>query len=34
MENIDREDSKLNLEQLFNGVTENPDVTKELFSIN
>ncbi len=34
MENIDGEDSKLNLEQLFNGVTENPKITKELFSIN
>jgi ABC-2 type transport system ATP-binding protein len=34
MENTDGEDSKLNLEQLFNGVTENPKITKELFSIN
>jgi ABC-2 type transport system ATP-binding protein len=34
MENINGEDSKLNLEHLFNGVTENPGITKELFSIN
>lgn len=34
MENINGEDSKINLEQLFNGVTENPKITKELFSIN
>jgi ABC-2 type transport system ATP-binding protein len=34
MENLDDEDSKLNLEQLFNGVTENPALTKEIFSIN
>jgi len=34
MENINGEDSKLNLEQLFNGVTENPGIAKELFSLN
>lgn len=34
MENINREDSKLNLEQLFNGVTENPGMAKELFLLN
>jgi ABC-2 type transport system ATP-binding protein len=34
MENINGEDSKLNLEHLFNGVTENPGLTKELFSLN
>jgi ABC-2 type transport system ATP-binding protein len=34
MENTNGEDSKLNLEQLFNGVTENPEITKELFSLN
>jgi ABC-2 type transport system ATP-binding protein len=34
MENIASEESKLNLEQLFNGVTENPALTKQLFSIN
>jgi ABC-2 type transport system ATP-binding protein len=34
MENIAGEESKLNLEQLFNGVTENPVLTKQLFSIN
>jgi ABC-2 type transport system ATP-binding protein len=34
MENTYGEDSKLNLEQLFNGVTENPALTKEIFSIN
>jgi ABC-2 type transport system ATP-binding protein len=34
MENVNGEDSKINLEQLFNGVTENPKITKELFSIN
>jgi len=32
MENTKGEDSKLNLEQLFNGVTENPEITKEIFS--
>lgn len=34
MENIDQEDSKLNLEQLFNGITENPRVAREIFSSN
>jgi ABC-2 type transport system ATP-binding protein len=34
MENIYAEDSKLNLEQLFNGVTENPSITKQIFSSN
>jgi len=34
MENTNNEDSKLNLEQLFNGVTENPKITNEIFSIN
>jgi ABC-2 type transport system ATP-binding protein len=34
MENTDGEDSKLNLEQLFNGVTENPAITKQIFSLN
>jgi ABC-2 type transport system ATP-binding protein len=34
MENTNNEDSKLNLEQLFNGVTENPLLVKEIFSIN
>jgi ABC-2 type transport system ATP-binding protein len=34
MENINREDSKLNLEHLFTGVTENPALTKEIFSAN
>jgi ABC-2 type transport system ATP-binding protein len=32
MENLDDEDSKLNLEQLFNGVTDNPAITKEIFN--
>jgi len=34
MENIDGEDSRLNLEQLFNGITENPAMAKEIFSTN
>jgi ABC-2 type transport system ATP-binding protein len=34
MENITGEDSKLNLEYLFNGVTENPEITKAIFSSN
>jgi len=34
MENINKEDSKLNLEHLFTGVTENPALTKEIFSAN
>jgi ABC-2 type transport system ATP-binding protein len=34
IENIYAEDSKLNLEQLFNGVTENPTITKQIFSSN
>jgi ABC-2 type transport system ATP-binding protein len=34
MENTGNEDSKLNLEHLFNGVTENPAITKEIFSDN
>ncbi|WP_158992180.1 ATP-binding cassette domain-containing protein [Mucilaginibacter sp. L196] len=34
MENIYAEDSKLNLEQLFTGVTENPAIAKQLFSSN
>ena len=34
VENINREDSKLNLEHLFTGVTENPALTKEIFSAN
>jgi ABC-2 type transport system ATP-binding protein len=34
MENVDNEDSKLNLEYLFNGVTENPGLTKEIFATN
>jgi ABC-2 type transport system ATP-binding protein len=34
MENIYAEDSKLNLEQLFNGVTENPAIAKQIFSSN
>lgn len=34
MENTTGEDSKINLEQLFNGVTENPAITKEIFSAN
>jgi ABC-2 type transport system ATP-binding protein len=34
MENTTGEDSKLNLEHLFTGVTENPTLTKEIFSAN
>ena len=34
MENIYAEDSKLNLEQLFTGVTENPAIAKQIFSSN
>jgi ABC-2 type transport system ATP-binding protein len=34
MENINSEDSGLNLEQLFNGVTENPVMAKQIFSSN
>jgi len=34
IENINQEDSKLNLEHLFTGVTENPALTKEIFSAN
>jgi ABC-2 type transport system ATP-binding protein len=34
MENTNGEDSKLNLEQLFNGVTENPAITKQIFALN
>jgi len=34
MENIYAEESKLNLEQLFTGVTENPAIAKQLFSSN
>jgi len=34
IENIMGEDSKLNLEQLFTGVTENPGIVKEIFSSN
>ncbi|RWY57354.1 ABC transporter ATP-binding protein [Mucilaginibacter gilvus] len=34
MENIDGDDSGLNLEQLFNGVTENPAMAKQIFSTN
>lgn len=34
MENLNDEDSKLNLEFLFNGVTENPAITKEIFTTN
>jgi len=32
MENVSGEDSKLNLEQLFNGVTNNPEITKQIFA--
>ena len=34
MENVDGEDSALNLEHLFNGITENPAMAKQLFPIN
>lgn len=34
MENSGYDDSALNLEQLFNGVTENPAMAKQLFPIN
>ncbi|MGY4539741.1 ABC-2 type transport system ATP-binding protein [Mucilaginibacter sp. UYNi724] len=34
MENTDCDDSGLNLEQLFNGVTENPAMAKQIFSTN
>ena len=34
IENINGEDSALNLEHFFNGVTENPAVAKQLFSTN
>ncbi|OOQ58097.1 ABC transporter ATP-binding protein [Mucilaginibacter pedocola] len=34
MENAGEEDSALNLEQLFNGVTENPAMAKQIFSTN
>jgi len=34
IENVYGEDSKLNLEYLFNGVTGNPELTKEIFSTN
>ncbi|MEO7213407.1 ABC transporter ATP-binding protein [Mucilaginibacter sp.] len=34
MENTDGDDSGLNLEQLFNGVTENPAMAKQIFSTN
>nr|WP_294943222.1 ABC transporter ATP-binding protein [uncultured Mucilaginibacter sp.] len=34
MENTDGEDSALNLEHLFNGITENPAMAKQLFPIN
>lgn len=34
MENTDDEDTKINLEQLFNGVTENPQITKDIFLNN
>jgi ABC-2 type transport system ATP-binding protein len=34
MENVNGEDSALNLEHLFNGVTENPAMAKQLFPLN
>lgn len=34
IENVDGEDSALNLEHLFNGITENPAMAKQLFPIN
>ncbi|MFA6088098.1 ATP-binding cassette domain-containing protein [Mucilaginibacter sp.] len=34
MENLHNEDSALNLEHLFNGVTENPAMAKQLFPLN
>ena len=34
MENLNNEDSALNLEHLFNGVTENPAMAKQLFPLN
>ncbi|TSD65851.1 ABC transporter ATP-binding protein [Inquilinus sp. KBS0705] len=34
IENLDNEDSGLNLEQLFNGITENPEMAQQLFPIN
>ena len=34
MENLNGEDSALNLEHLFNGVTENPAMAKQLFPLN
>ncbi|MCO5936042.1 ABC transporter ATP-binding protein [Mucilaginibacter sp. RB4R14] len=34
IENINGEDSALNLEHLFNGVTENPAMAKQLFPLN
>lgn len=34
IENITGEDSSLNLEHLFNGITENPAMAKQLFPIN
>ncbi|TFF40848.1 ABC transporter ATP-binding protein [Mucilaginibacter psychrotolerans] len=33
IENVDGEDSALNLEHLFNGITENPTMAKQLFPI-
>ena len=34
VENKDREDSKVNLEYLFNGVTGNPAIAKSIFNVN
>ena len=34
IENREGEDSKLNLEHLFNGVTESPALTKDIFTLN
>lgn len=34
MENTAGDDTRINLEQLFNGVTENPQITRDIFSIN
>ena len=31
MENIENEDSKVNLEHLFNAITENPTIAKSIF---
>jgi len=32
IENIEQEDSKINLEHLFNAITENPMVAKSIFN--